>query len=118
MAYVEVDNANRWTAEDDLVECSQVVQMVSTDTPYVAVDFSMVLNSVDDLVISSVGSITEKDAKAITIADADKSDDGKRVSFKISAVGGGPGDYVLNVPVTLSKGTGNVVTRRCVLRVL
>lgn len=116
MPYVEVDDDMRWTAEQSLL-CPQMVQMAAADTPYVAIDFSNLLDSVDDLVISSVAAITEK--KSLTIAANLEvvSDDGKRVSFKIAS-NGGANDYTLQLKATLNKGTTNVISRECLLRVI
>lgn len=117
MAFVEVDDSMEWRAEPDSLECAQVVQLLATDTPYVSVDFSAVLDNAGDLIISSASTPSEKDSKTISLTDVSVSDDGKQVSFKVAS-NDGAGDYSLDVPVTLSKGTTNLISRRCVLRVV
>lgn len=117
MAYVEVDQSKMWTAEESLNECSQVVQMVAADTPYVAVDFGMVLDRVHDLAIQTFTAVTEKDGKTISLTEESISEDKKKVSFKVAS-NDGAGDYVLRVPVVLNKGTTNQISRDCILRVV
>ena len=111
MVFVRCDNSTTWTAEDGLERCPQIVRIDSADTPYVLVDYSNVLGS--DVAIASVTTPTEIDSQTITIADASVSADGKKVSFKVSLMAAGT--YVLLVPVTLSDGTTNVISRECTL---
>lgn len=117
MAYVEVDESMMWTALEGQIQCSEIVVMDTGDTPYMAIDFASILDRVDNLTISSVATPTVQSGGALTIVDENASNDGKRVSFRVS-VNAGAGDYVLNVTITLSKGTTNTITRRALLRIV
>lgn len=114
MAYVSVDRSRTWTAEEDLLSCPQIVQIASSDTAYVQMDFAKVLRTPEQG-ISSVATPTEVDSQTITIADESVSADGTKVSFKVSGMSAG--DFNLAVVVTLAGGTTNVISRRGVLRV-
>lgn len=113
MAYVRVDLDRKWIAQEGMLTCPQIIQMVSADTPYVAMDFTRVLT--DNSGISSV-TVTEVTTSALTFADQSIAQDNRRISFKIS---GGPaaGTYVINVNVQLSGGTTNKMSKRGIIRV-
>lgn len=115
MAYVRVDNDRTWVAEEGLHHCPQLIQIVTTDTPYVQFDFSNVIakdNAIDTAVSATV---IEKDSKTITIADASISPDGKKVSFKVSGMAAG--DFVMRCTVQMNDGTTNTISRQGTIRV-
>ena len=114
MAYVDAPDGMQWTAQDG-IEAVGVVVMLAADSPYVNVDFTNYLQG-EDLAITAFAGVTEKDAKTISLIEPEISGTGKKVSFKIDS-NGGADDYTLVVPVTVNKGTGNVRSWQCVLRV-
>lgn len=115
MAYVNVSPSRTWTAEEDTLTCPQIVQIASTDTPYVAFDFKKVLHTPRQG-ISSAGTPIEVDSKTITLtSDTALSGDRTRVSLKVSGMAAG--DYTISMPITLQGGTTNVMSRRGILRV-
>ena len=99
------------------LESPTVREQKTTDTPFYNVDFRAWLLANEHNILS-VGTVTEKDSKSITIAETALSPQRDKVSFQITAVAGGADDYNLLVPVTLDTDTAaSVVTAEILLRV-
>jgi hypothetical protein len=115
MAYVRVDKSRMWIGDESSGPiCPQLVQIVSTDSPYVTFDFEDLLT--EDSTISSADTPVEVNSATITIADSSVSNDGKRVSFKVSGMAAG--NFLMSCTVTLTDGTTNKISLQGRLRVI
>ena len=111
MAFVRTGIDRVWVTEMNLRTCPQILQMSTSDGQYVMMDFTPVLD--EDTAISSV-SWSEKDSQTITIADESVSDDGKKVSCKLSGMSAGT--FTLRATATLSVGTTQTISKDGVLK--